>query len=63
MIKTVPFYVALLFFETIFWVFILKPELLKIFLRRFFGISRFLPDTFKQRALVQNLRKIKDDEH
>jgi GT2 family glycosyltransferase len=62
LIKFVPFYVALLFFETIFWVFILKPDVSKNIFKAIFWNLKILPDTFKQRAVVQNLRKIKDDE-
>ncbi len=62
LIKIVPFYVALLFFETIFWSCILKPNISKNIFKAIFWNLKMLPDTFKQRAVVQNLRKIKDDE-
>ncbi len=62
LIKIVPFYVALLFFETIFWLCILKPDISKNIFKAIFWNLKMLPDTFKQRAVLQNLRKIKDDE-
>ena len=62
LIKIVPFYVSLLFFEAIFWLCILKPDISKNILKAIFWNIKELPDTFKQRAVVQNLRKIKDDE-
>ena len=62
LIKIVPFYVALLFFETIFWSCILKPDISKNLFKAIFWNIKMLPDTFNQRAVVQNLRKIKDEE-
>ena len=62
LIKIVPFYVALLFFETIFWSFILKPKHSKNILKAILWNLKILPNTFKQRTVVQNLRRIKDDE-
>jgi GT2 family glycosyltransferase len=62
LIKIVPFYVALLFFETIFWSCILKPDISKNLFKALFWNIKMLPDTFNQRAVVQNLRKIKDEE-
>jgi GT2 family glycosyltransferase len=60
--KILPFYVVLLFFETIFWSCILKPNISKNIFKAIFWNLKMLPDTFKQRAVVQNLRKTKDDE-
>jgi GT2 family glycosyltransferase len=60
--KVVPFYVALLFFESIFWLYILKPDISKNIFTAIFWNLKMLPNTFKQRAVVQNLRKIKDEE-
>jgi len=62
LIKIVRFYVALLFFETIFWSCILKPDISKNLFKAIFWNIKMLPDTFNQRAVVQNLRKIKDEE-
>jgi hypothetical protein len=62
LVKIVPFYFALLFFETIFWLCILKPDVSKNIFKAIFWNLKMLPNTFKQRAVVQNLRKIKDDE-
>lgn len=62
LIKFVPFYVTLLFSETIFWLFVLKPETSKNIIKAIFWNLKILPDTFKQRTTVQNLRRIKDDE-
>ena len=62
LIKIVPFYVALLFFETIFWSCILKPNISKNIFKAIFWNLKMLPNTFKQRAVVQNQRKIEDDE-
>jgi GT2 family glycosyltransferase len=62
LIKFVPFYVALLFFEIIFWSCILKPDISTNIFKAIFWNLKMLPNTFKQRAVVQNLRKIKDDE-
>lgn len=60
-IKTVPFYVALLLFESIFWSCILKPDTSKNILKAIFWNIKFLPDTFQQRVIIQSLRKIKDN--
>ena len=62
LIKIVPFYIALLVFETIFWSIILKPETSKNILKAIFWNLKILPDTIKQRTTVQNLRRTKDDE-
>jgi GT2 family glycosyltransferase len=62
MAKTVPFYVSLLLFESIFWVSILKPDAARNILKAIFWNIKALPDTFTQRALVQSLRRIEDNE-
>ena len=62
MIKTVPFYVSLVLFESIFWVSVLKPITSKNILKAIFWNIKVLPDTFKQRARVQSIRRIDDRE-
>ena len=62
LIKFVPFYVTLLFFEAIFWFCILKPNVAKNIFKAILWNLKILPDTIKQRSIVQNLRKIRDDE-
>lgn len=62
MIKFVPFYVTLLLFESIFWAFILKPDVTRNTLKAIFWNIKFLPDTFQHRARVQSMRKITDHE-
>jgi GT2 family glycosyltransferase len=59
--KVVPFYVALLLFESIFWSCILKPDTSKNIFKAIFWNIKFLPDTLQQRALVQKIRKIQDN--
>lgn len=60
MITTVPFYVALLFFECFLWIFLLKPNTAKSIIKALFWNIRFLPQTFNQRAGIQSTRKIND---
>jgi GT2 family glycosyltransferase len=62
MIKTVPFYVSLVLFESIFWISVLKPNTSRNILKAIFWNIKVLPDTFKQRARVQSIRQINDDE-
>lgn len=62
MIKVIPFYMALLLFEAIFWSFILKPKITKNLLKAISWNIKYLPDTLRQRALIQSLRKIGDKE-
>jgi GT2 family glycosyltransferase len=61
-VKTVPFYVSLLLFESIFWVSLLKSGVSRNVLKAIFWNIKVLPDTFQQRAHVQSLRRIKDSE-
>lgn len=61
LIKVVPFYGTLLLFESIFWSFILKPMTSKNILKAILWNIVFFSDTIKRRAVVQGLRKIKDD--
>jgi len=61
-IKVIPFYMALLLFEAIFWSCILKPNITKNLLKAISWNIKYLPDTFKQRVIVQSLRKISDKE-
>jgi GT2 family glycosyltransferase len=60
MITTVPFYVALLFFECFLWIFLLKPNTTKNIVKALFWNIHFLPQTFNQRARIQSIRKIND---
>jgi GT2 family glycosyltransferase len=62
MIKIVPFYVSLLIFESIFWLCVLKPNTSVNILKAIFWNVTFLPDTFQQRAVIQQLRKTSDPE-
>jgi GT2 family glycosyltransferase len=62
MIKYGFFYVGLLFFESFFWTLILKPTTSKNILKAIFWNIKVLPDTLKQRSIVQRIRKIKDKE-
>ena len=61
-IKVIPFYLALLLFEAIFWSCILKPNITKNLLKAISWNIKYLPDTFKQRVIIQSLRKISDKE-
>jgi GT2 family glycosyltransferase len=61
-IKVIPFYMALLLFEAIFWSCLLKPNITKNLLKAIWWNIKYLPDTLQQRVLVQSLRKISDKE-
>jgi GT2 family glycosyltransferase len=58
----VPFYVSLLFVEASFWLCMLRPDTLRRLLQAILWNIRFLSDTLKQRAMVQNTRKIPDSQ-
>ena len=62
MFRVVPFYVILLLFESIFWAFVLYPHVTANILKAIFWNIKLLPDTFKQRVRIQNMRKIKDSD-
>lgn len=62
MLKTVPFYVALLVFESMFWFLILQPYAGKNIVNAIFWNIKFLPDTFQRRVMVQRSRKVRDRE-
>jgi GT2 family glycosyltransferase len=62
MFKTVPLYVSLLTFESMFWFLIRKSRTGENVLRAIFWNLKALPDTLRQRAVVQTLRKIDDRE-
>ncbi|MGA2682125.1 MAG: glycosyltransferase family 2 protein [Candidatus Bathyarchaeia archaeon] len=62
MFKTVPLYVALLIFESVFWMCVLKPNTSQNILKAIFWNFKSLPDTFRYRAAVQQIRKISDRE-
>jgi GT2 family glycosyltransferase len=61
-IKVIPFYMALLLFESIFWLCLLKPNITKNILKAIWWNIKYLPDTIRQRVIVQSLRKISDKE-
>ena len=61
-INIMPFYMALLLFEAIFWSLIFKPNITIYLLKAISWNIKHLPDTLQQRVLVQSLRKISDKE-
>jgi GT2 family glycosyltransferase len=62
MLKIVPLYVALLIFESMFWFFIRKPFTGINVLKAIVWNLKVLPDTLRERAIVQNLRRVGDRE-
>jgi GT2 family glycosyltransferase len=62
MFRVIPFYVALLLLEAIFWSSLLEINISKNVLRAVSWNIRYLPDTLRQRVLVQSMRKISDKE-
>ena len=62
MLKIVPLYVGLQIFESLFWFLIRKPHTGKNVLRAIVWNLRVLPDSLRQRVVVQSLRKIDDRE-
>jgi GT2 family glycosyltransferase len=56
----VPFYINLLFFESAFWMLILKPQTATNVLKAIFWNVKFIPNTLRLRSTIQNARKIND---
>ena len=60
MVSTVPFYVSLLLAESLFWLCLLKPATSKMILKALLWNLFVLPDTLRQRAVIQRNRKVSD---
>ncbi len=62
LMKIIPSYVELLTFESILWLFLLKPQVSVSDLKALYYNLKLFPDTMRQRYCVQNLRKTSDCE-
>ena len=58
--ETLPLDIALLFFESIFWLILLRPRTTVGILKAIYWNIKNFPDSFQQRIYVQSLRKSSD---